>query len=450
MISLLFFYASFVFCIVGAIRNTSVYIFVLYQAYYFFNPSTKWWGALIPNISFSFYIVLTLLIITAFSWGKLKENKLGKIPQFWFLYLMIANYAAVSLIAVFPESHMTALDYLATVTVLITVVYKLVKTEKELNLILWGYIIFAGYLGYYISQIGRTSSGRFQGAGMVDAPDGNGVAAAIAPTLVLCLYYFWIDKKLINRIGIAIIGAFLANALVQLGSRGAFLGVGASVGMFFYAMYFSKKRMKNQRLSVVFLLMFGGVGAITVTDDIFWSRITSMATQVESDATEKETGATRFIFWKGAWEMAKDYPFGQGSRSFLFYSPIYIPSEVDTGKKRNRAVHSTWFEALTEIGYLGLISLIGVIYYSLSTTKKAAKRLKEKGDLKQYFKVVAIRCSLICFIVSMTFLNRLRGEILYWCILYCAIAYNIYYLKPLGAEQSEDVAGDKKRPIKSA
>jgi O-antigen ligase len=206
-------------------------------------------------------------------------------------------------------------------------------------------------------------------------------------------------------------------------------------------MYFSKKRMKNQRLSVVFLLMFGVVGAITVTDDIFWSRITSMVTQVETDATEKETGATRFIFWEGAWDMAKDYPFGQGSRAFLYYSPIYIPSEVDTGKKRNRAVHSTWFEALTEIGYLGLLSLVGVIYYSLSTTKKAAKRLKEHDELNKYFKVVAIRCSLICFIVSMTFLNRLRGEILYWCILYCAIAYNIYYLKPIAEMDRKNAQG---------
>ncbi|WP_395345527.1 O-antigen ligase family protein [Ningiella sp. W23] len=436
----LFFYFSFLVCIVNSIRISAIFIFVLYQAYYFFNPATKWWGTHIPDIRFSFYIVLTLLIICAYKWSSLKENKIHKVPQFWFLYIMVLLYALVTPSAVFPDRQIMALDYLVTVAILVTVVYKLVRTERELDYILWGYMVFAGYLGYYVSQFGRTSSGRFQGAGMVDSPDANGVAAAIAPALVLCLYYFWVNPKFLNRVILTILGAFMANALVQLGSRGAFLGVAVSVSGFLYYLYFSKMRKKNQRMSVVFLTIFGLIGAVSVTDSAFWQRMTTMLTQSQNmEQTTTETGATRFKFWAGAWDMAKDHPFGKGSSAFIFYSPVYVPESVATGASRNRAVHSTWFEALTEIGYLGLLMLIGVVYYSLITSRRAAKRLKEQNKLPQYYKVIAIQCAFLGFIVTMTFLNRLRGEMLYWCILYCSIAYNLFYLKAEAAEKNADM-----------
>ena len=440
MASLFFFYSTFFVCILNAFRSTVIYIFVLYQAFYFLNPQTKWWGSSIPNLRYSFYIVLTLLIITVFSWKKSQGNEILKIPQFLFLYLMVFLYAAITPFSVFPDSHLTALDYIMTVTVLITAVFKLVQNEKDFDLILKAYVLFSGYLGYYISQIGRTSSGRFEGAGMVDAPDGNGVGAAIAPAAVLCLYFFWVSPRLLQKAIYLVLGAFMANALVQIGSRGAFLGVGVSVGLFFWKLYFSKSRKQNQRLSVIVLVVCALMGGAIVTDKIFWNRVTSMVSQSDADTKDKETGATRFIFWKGSIDMARDYPFGQGSRSFLYYSPVYIPTDVDTGKKRNRAVHSTWFEALTEIGYLGMLSLMGCIYFCYKTTSSAAKQLLKKEKLDEYYKVVAVQCCLTSFVVSMTFLNRLRGELLYWCILFCAIAYNIYYLKPKYEKTRSSVA----------
>jgi O-antigen ligase len=92
-------------------------------------------------------------------------------------------------------------------------------------------------------------------------------------------------------------------------------------------------------------------------------------------------------------------------------------------------VHSTWFEVLSEMGYSGIISFVGMIMYSFLTIFRTTKKLKKDNQIEQYFKVVAIGCALFCFIISMTFLNRLRAEVLYWCVPYTAIAYNIYFLK---------------------
>jgi hypothetical protein len=429
MLSVLLFILTIIVTITLAIRQSVVYLFVLYQGYYFYNPQTKWWGGHIPDLSYSFYIVLTLLIITAINWGNLKENKIAAIPQFRFMYFNAFLYSIAWFYAVFPNNHAAALDAILTVTVLVTVVYKLVQTEKHLDIILIGYVTFAGYLGYYISQIGRVSNGRFEGAGMVDSPDANGVGAALAPAVIICLYYLWAITNWKSRLFFSVVIVYLANSLVQISSRGAFLGVAFGCLVFIYILFFSKLQRKNQKKSVIALVFISLIGVAVVTDSAFWERMGSIQTENIEESAEKESGSTRVFFWMAAVDMAKDHPFGAGASGFIYYSNLYIPDSVDTGKSRNRAVHSTWFEVLSEIGYPGAISFLGMIIYSFITIFRTTKKLKKENKVEQYFKVVAIGCALLCFTISMTFLDRFRAEILYWCVLFTAIAYNIFCLK---------------------
>jgi hypothetical protein len=426
MLSTLLFFLTFLSTIILAIRDSAVYLFVLYQAYYFFNPSTKWWASYIPDLSYSFYIVLSLLIITTLKWTKLKDNRIFSIPQFYFMYISTFLYFIASFYAVLPSIHSIALDSIITLSVLVTIVYKLVQTEKHLDIILKGYLIFAGYMGYYVSQFGRTSNGRFEGAGMVDSPDANGIGAALAPAVILCVYYVWSNPKWFSRIFFSLVGIYLANALVQIGSRGAFLGVSFGCSLFIWFLYFSKLQRKNQKKAVIALVF---IGVAAVTDSSFWNRMGTIKVENIETATERQSGSTRIYFWLAAMDMAKDYPFGAGASGFIYYSNFYIPDSINTGGSRSRAVHSTWFEVLTETGYLGLISFTGMILYSFITIFRTMKVLKNQHQIDRYFKVLAIGCGLLCFVISMTFLNRFRAEILYWYIIYSAIAYNIYVLK---------------------
>ena len=70
-----------------------------------------------------------------------------------------------------------------------------------------------------------------------------------------------------------------------------------------------------------------------------------------------------------------------------------------------------------------------MLYSSYKSTKKCIYWFKEKGDFENYFKIIALQASLFTYVVAMTFMNRLRAEILYWLILYTACAYNIYVIK---------------------
>ena len=208
-------------------------------------------------------------------------------------------------------------------------------------------------------------------------------------------------------------------------------------------MYFSSLQQKFQKVTALWISILGLAGAIYLVDENFISRIQTLKTTEIQE--EEETGATRIIFWMTALDIAKDHPLGSGYLGFDFYAPEYLPEGINTGFSRNRSVHSTWFEALTEIGYLGLILLLLMIYSSYATTRICLRRLKEDKDIENYFKIIALQAACVAYLIAMSFMNRFRAEILYWLILYTACAYNIYVLK-FAEKENLDVSKNKINP----
>lgn len=419
-----------VYCIgfILAFVSNPVFSFVVYETVYFFNPGNRWWNHLVPTFSYSFFAVVWMLIV----WLKVyKESKVNKIlvhSQFKWLFAVLSLYAIASYYAVFPDLHANALTYYAKLVVILLIAYKLCDTDIKLNYALYGYMFGAWYIGILAYQTGRNRGGRVEGIGMVDSPDSNVTAAAIAPSLVFFLYYFWISKNNYVRAAIVFGGVFVANGLILIGSRGAFLGALSGVTYFLLYMFFSGFQRKHQKLITILIIVVGLSGALSLMDDTFIERMYSMK-QADIENTEQETGSTRIYFWLAAWEMAKDYPYGQGFHGFNFYAPLYIRADVNTGSSLNRSVHSTWFEVLSEIGYLGLFCFVMMIYSAFRALKLCKRKLKSCNDVDNYFKIIAIEGALLVFIVTMSFINRMRAEILYWLILYSICAYNIYVIK---------------------
>lgn len=440
MFSVLMFYGTIFGGFVLSLRYSLALAFVVYQAIYFFNPEKRWWGYLIPDISYSFFIVLYMAILVLVNHKDTQQNKISQARPLKWAILVMAIYFFTYFHAVFPELHYIFMEYFIKLIVIVCIAYKLIGTVRDFSYVLYGYIFSAWYVSFYVFQIGRNSGNRVEGVGLVDSPDSNGLAAAIAPTLVLALCFFWTSKNKLVKVAFAIAGIFIANAIVLINSRGAFLGVATGIMFFMYHMYTSSFQRKHQKKMAILITLAGLSGAVYLADDDFISRVTGISQDIENK-DEQETGATRMIFWEAAWEMTKDYPFGNGYRGFNYYSPIYIPENIDTGGKRSRSVHSTWFETLTEVGYLGLAAFIFMLWSAWQYLEKTKSYLKSKLQVDEYFKIIALQGSLISFIVSMTFLNRMRAEVLYWLIMLASAAYNVYVLKKYTSKiknQSED------------
>ena len=428
MLSVLMFFATLLGGVILSLRHSIAIAFVVYQAIYFFNPEKRWWGNIVPDISYSFFIVIFMALLVLANGKITKENKISKAPPLKWSILVMLTYCVAYFYAIAPEYHYTFMIYFIKLIVIMCLAYKLISSAKDFTYVLYGYIFSAWYVSFYVFQIGRNAGNRVEGVGLVDSPDANGLAAAIAPSLVLTLYYYWISKKYWMKGMFAIAGLFIANAVVLINSRGAFLAVAASIAFFMYFMYTSSFQRKHQKKMAVFITIAGLSGALYIADDDFISRITGITGEVDK-AEKQESGATRLVFWEAAWEMAKDYPYGNGYRGFNYLSPFYIPEGIDTGGNRSRSVHSTWFETLTEVGYLGLLFFIMMLWSAWKHLNKVRSYLRGNQLVDEYFKIIALQGSLIAFVIAMTFLNRMRAEVLYWLIMFSAAAYNVYVLK---------------------
>jgi hypothetical protein len=429
MITILIFVFSLLFLSIYAVFYYASASFMLYELIYFFYPQNRWWGDSVPALGYSFLSVVLMAFVLIKGLKDLKKNKIMKIPQLRFLFLFFLTFVVSYFFSPLPSVHSEAMTYFGKLIIIILIAYKLCQTPRDLNLYIMGYVLGAWYFSYLAFQTGRNSGDRVEYIGFVDAPDSNGFAAAIAPAVIFSLHYFWVSKNNWHRLGYAFIGALLANALVLINSRGSFLAVVGGVGFYMYLLYFSKARIKYQRLGVIVVTIFGLSGALYIADDGFIARmysITGDANALDDTKSEEQTGATRVIFWAAAWELTKDHPLGVGARGFEFYAPYYIPEDVATGKSRHRSVHSSWFEALSETGYLGFIFFVSMIITSLLTLSKVKKRLSIDTMYAEHWKMTAIQASIITFAISMTFMNRMRAEILYWLIMYSACAYNLY------------------------
>lgn len=434
MLTAILFFLSIFVCIYLAIKKDKIYLFFLYELIYFFSPQTKWWWYSIPQISYSFYTVLTMIIVFILDKNKFGINNPFKIRAFWCFYIVVFLFFTVSWVSPYPQAHAIAFEALLTLAVLITLVYSLAQSKDSIHIILHGYLIGAFYLSFYIFQFGRNSGDRVEGVGMPDAPDANGIAAAIAPSLLITAGYFWNSPNWRYKIVYGLIGVFITNAIILINSRGAFLGVLAGGLYMIKTLYFGNKQHSfkssaKNRAYLLSLLLVAGLGASLVVDESFINRMMSIKSEAKVEDRSQESGSTRVEFWKAAIRMSVDYPFGLGAGGFQTQAPFYIPDDVDTGATRNRATHSMWFEVLTNIGYLGFISFVLMLLLTYQMLIAAMKSVISSGDTKTYVMVLSVLSAFISFLVTATFLNRMRAEVLYWLIVFSAIMYKYYFLR---------------------
>lgn len=408
----------------AALFYSSTAAFVLYQLVYFLNPDNRWWSAQIPGLPYSFITVVVMMLVLATRYKELSpKSPWTAQPASKWILLILGMYYFMYLHALNPAAH-DAFTFEFTKTIIIlALAYKLIHSETALKVVLWGYVIGATYIGYLATVTGRNAGDRVEGIGMVDGKDANDTAIAIVPAAVLLMYFAWMGNKKIKFLCVAC-GALIANGLVLMNSRGAFLGAAMGVAIYLLFMLFSRYQKKGQRAMAVMIVVGGLSGALYMTDDLFWQR---MGTLQELEDQEK-SGATRTHFWWATFDMMRDHPAGLGIAGYQEISASYVPPEL-RGNVVKRAVHSSWFQLLSELGWPGPFLFFFLLVSLFRLSQKAKARLVAEGRTDEYFKVLAIQVALVSYMVSATFIDRFRSEILWWMILFLAAAGNVYYLQ---------------------
>lgn len=412
--------------IVAALTYSSAAAFGVYQFVYLLNPDDRWWSASIPGLRYSLVTSLLMLFVLVLRYKELTTiSPWFKHPTFKWILLLLVLYVVSLSYALVPVVHKKFLIDFVKLVIIVFVAYKLVNNQKSLDFVIWVYCLGCAYIGYLAWSVGRNSQGRVEGIGFADGHDANGVAAVLAPSLVILLYYFWQGSKKIKVLA-ALMGGVIANGIVLINSRGSFLAVVISSAIFVLFMIFSRFQKKGQRATAVFVIIFGISGALYVTDDLFWER---MGTLQDVGADEGRTsGASRTEFWWATFDMIGDNPKGLGISGYELISSNYIRPDI-IGGVEHRAVHSSWFQLLSELGWSGPVVMFFLIFSLLKMSRKAKKYVVANDDYGAYFKILAIECALVAYFVAATFIDRIRAEVFWWMVLFVMIATNVYYLK---------------------
>ena len=400
--------------------------FYLYELVYLLNPEKRWWSAAIPFGSFSFIAVATLIFSYVAYSKKLnyRDNKLSAIPHFKWMVLLLTSYGFVYFSAVNQAIHFDALVEYTKLFITIAIAYKVIDSKKKFEYAIYTMIIGITYLGYEVHKLGRDEFGRVDRFGMIDAPDVNVATAAMIAALPFLILYFWRGSKK-KKFLMTIMGAVIANALVLANSRGSFVGGAIGAVYFIWEMYRSRFKQKFQRATTILLVLLGLISVYIVVDESFMDRMFTL-TEVED---ESKSGSHRVQFWLISFDVLKDHPFGVGAFGYEFLSPEYVPKEYFDQGKSTKAVHSVWFQALTELGYVGFIFYMLVIYLTYSSLQKVKRKCAELKDIDSYYLVHATLSAFIGVLAASSFINQFRTQIIYWFVLFSACLLNIFILK---------------------
>lgn len=421
------FILTFIGCLFAALLADGVWAFYIYQLVYFLNPAHRWWGGSLPDISYSFITVVFMFAGLMLRFKQTSHIKYSELPLSKWIAGILGVYIFMYMFALSPEHHKIALIEFAKLIVIIAIAYKLINTEKKLDWAIWAYIVGATYIGYVATSLGRNRGARLEGIGTIDSPDSNGTAAILVPALIFLLYYVWLGKNKYVKAFAVVCGALIANGIVLINSRGAFLAVVIGASVFVFYMLFARVQRAGQRATAIFLVVAGLSSALYVTDDLFWERMGTL--KEVNDEEGDRGGAHRVEFWIASFDIMRDYPLGVGARGYNMVSARYLDPALTKGGVARKSVHSTWFQGLTEIGWQGLILFLGLLYSCYRLSRQTKLHLLDAEKIDEYFKVIAIEVALFSFLIAATFINKFRSEMLYWLILFLACGANIYYLQ---------------------
>ncbi len=430
--------------IFAALFITPVSSVLVYQMVYFVNPDSRWWAASIPGMQYSFIAALMILTTLTVRYKELSpQAEWKKQTVFKWMLIILVMYGIMINFAVLPGVHKTFTYDFAKLVIIILAAYKLINSERSLNACLWVYIFGVTYIGYMAYSVGRDDQGRVEGIGMIDTGgDGNMTAAAMVPALIILTYMAWLGNKKIKILAV-FCGALIANGIVLINSRGAFLGAVVGILFFLFYMIFSRHQRKGQRGTAILIILGALAGSIYVADDAFWSR---METLQDVDDGGK-SGSHRIDFWMATFDVLEDYPLGVGIQGFIELSPNYLPEHYFEGRTRGKATHSTWFQVLSEIGWLGFFFMLALLISTFKLSLNTKRYLVNVENYDAYFKVLALEGALLSFLVAASFIDRARSEMLYWLILFIAIASNIYHLRSVETERRKLKIFDRRVPI---
>lgn len=353
--------------------------------------------------SFPFAAIIAAVTLVALLITK-SPKKLPLTPVTISLIAFTLWMNVTTLFAIFPDLATDMLNRVDKIMLMTLVTVMLIKTRRQIDLLIWALVISLGYYG--------VKGGLFTvltgGSGIVWGPsgsfiEGNNELALALITIIPMMFYLMLvsTNKWVKR-GLGLSMALCGFSAIGSYSRGALLGLSA---MLLFLWFKSPKKLMP---AVVMIVLIPVALAIMPAR---WSQRMDTIDNYQADSS----AMGRINAWKMSANLAADRPLVGGGFEIWTASVFqrYAPDPDDV-----HAAHSIYFQALGEHGYVGLLLYLTTALLTWRRGSWIIRRAKRLPDYKWAVHLATmIQVSMIGFAVGGAFLSLLYYDVPYYLMM---------------------------------
>lgn len=394
-----------------------IYGLYTYVAVFYLHPPSRWWAASLPDLRWAYVAALVTLLVT------LSKPRDDTRPQWYSTTagkLLIAFTAWVWIQfpwALSPEDHQYFATLYVKYLVVFYLIYRLLDSRERVVEFLLVHIAGCAYLGWV--ALGVRYSGRLDGVGGPGIDEANLLAAQIATGVVIGAMLL-LSERGKRRLLCIIALPLMLNIMVMAGSRGAFLSI---VGAGLVLWYFKPKAYNKAFYAYA---VIGVIAVVSVTNEAFWQRMTTIGAAAESYDQADESAQNRMVGFKAQLQMTKSWPHGSGHRGTAVLSPNYMEAKwLSKSANPQRASHNTLMTAWVEQGLPGLFFYVAFFVFIIRTLLRRRCVRKSEADAPWNVVFAALGAGLMILYIAGQFVDVAKAEIYIWLLAAMATSVEI-------------------------
>jgi len=368
------------------------------------NPGVVWpqLAALHADTLLAGFLLVSLVIHK-----KLKGERFIFLQERMSLLLMLMVMALALSVpgSVWPSNSVKTLtDFLRTIMYYLLIV-NIVTDEKRLKGFIWMFILANGYdaISSAIAYFGGSLmfAQGIDRAESLSGADPNTLAVNLDLAIPFMVFAFVWTKNRFLRVALVVLSAAAVFTVAITGSRGGVIGL---VLALFFVWLLSPKRILT---ASVFLLVMA-VGWVVLPPQ-YKTRYSSIFNSEVDPSTQG-----RFNAWKAGVNMFIARPLtGVGVGCF----PVAYASGDYSDRASWLRPHSLYVQLIAELGLVGVLTFVPLIFYMMRRNFRLRKRLKGEqitDDLVKWISY-AISCSVGALFFTSVFGHSLFRLHWYWC-----------------------------------
>lgn len=234
--------------------------------------------------------------------------------------------------------------------------------------------------------------------------DPNEMGLLLLAMFPLPLYMMSQEKSVIKKIFYVMAAVIFLLCIIRTRSRGAFLGLLVVLAVLLWD--------NRKKVGTVVLISLIAVYGAFHAHESFWERMLSMQSK---ETIEADYNAfSRVLQAQYAIDLIKTKPllgFGIGNFKEAKVRVLHLDRE---SKEADQVAHNAYLELASEIGIVGLLSFLSIVFLSLRYFTFAIKIFgKEDGDTKLLLIANSLRAGFLGVLVVIFFLSEEFNRILY-------------------------------------